>query len=116
MMTRIYVDDMRDKPDGYDSVFRSGEGFLSWLDGHGDTEITMLSLDHDMGCGRMDGYGLVKRLAVTPNRVREVSIHSMNPVGARNMRLYLRDAAAHGLLPALERVDGIPVAHNRGKG
>lgn len=102
---RIFVDDARQTPDGFDMCFKDGSTFLDWLSGHPDTIIDMVSLDHDMGAG-LDGYDVVKRLAAMPHTIRAIRIHSANPVGAANMRAYAIDAARHGCMPHLDVIEG----------
>lgn len=58
--------------------------------------IDVMSFDHDLGCfesgvPKPDGYDCIKFMTCWPmNKVypREVQVHSMNPVGADNIRSY----------------------------
>jgi hypothetical protein len=57
------------------------------------SKITKISLDHDLGDDQALGTGLdvlrwiEERVATTDYVLPEISIHSMNPVGRRNMQL-----------------------------
>lgn len=94
----IWVDDVRPAPDGYIWCKSTNEALRTIIKYR--TEIDEIALDHDAGDYRDDGGDYIailkelERLSKRPNgtfwriRLREIrfSIHSMNPVGAENMR------------------------------
>lgn len=88
-MLQIWLDDVRNPPDETWLVFRTAEDLITFLKTNKD-EIACLSLDHDLGEGRMTGYGaiswieerVVEGLMVPPLKML---IHSANPVGAKRI-------------------------------
>ena len=89
---KIYLDDVRDLPDGYEGweVVRSAEDALHVIASTGLENIEIISFDHDLGEDRMSGYDLAVIIeemvydggfAIVP----EFRIHSANPVGRKNL-------------------------------
>lgn len=90
---KVWLDDLRDAPDDTWVVCRTPEDFAKVL--HGIEVITVISFDHDLGYvddfgDEVSGYTcarwLEKKLrsdATYP--VPEMRVHSMNPVGVRNI-------------------------------
>lgn len=86
---KIWLDDLREAPDS------------SWMNVKNDVALAFhfikngvveeISLDHDLGEGRLTGYDLLKliesKFAQEPNycKLPVFTIHSANPVGRRNM-------------------------------
>jgi len=91
---RIFLDDIRNPPDGNDwMVFRSAEDLIHWMMYEYDSGeiISEISLDHDLGENRLTGYDFVKWLeqnvfAHTLPMPEMISAHSANPVGRENIR------------------------------
>jgi len=83
---KVYLDDIRDTPDGWVRVYTVPE--LQKL--VQDSNITVISLDHDLGDGQPTGYDFLVWLerevgeGRIPNPPR-LEIHSANPVGRQNM-------------------------------
>lgn len=104
---KLYLDDLRTpEMSGYEpsewTVVRDKDAFLELARRH-VTEITAISLDHDLGedaDGALlpTGYDALKvwieELEPDPTKV-EVRVHSANPVGAENMRAYWRSWCKH---------------------
>lgn len=101
---KIFVDDIRLAPASYDKTFRTGEAFIQWLKENPNTEVSLLSLDHDLGQDIMDGYTLTKELVGLDNNIKNVQLHTDNMVGFKNMYYYLHNAKKHGMLPNMNNI------------
>lgn len=101
----IFLDDLRIAPKKYDLVFRTGESFLDWLKENPETEIELMSFDHDLGEHVIDGYETVKRMVEMPNHISRIQFHTDNLIGLKNMYMYFRSAKQHDLMPNLRRVN-----------
>lgn len=101
----IFLDDLRAAPEKYDLVFRTGESFLEWLEANPETEVKLMTFDHDLGEQVIDGYETVKRLVEMPNNISTVRFHTDNLIGLKNMYMYFRSAKKHGLLPNLKHIN-----------
>ena len=97
---KVFLDDIRDAPDGTWHIARSAEEARKLLEIH---NVTELSLDHDLGYldqygrpGEPTGYDLVKWMidylppAMWPLRIY---IHTANPTGRANMFALLNATA-----------------------
>ena len=71
---KIWLDDLRVAPEGYETA-KSGE------------EIEVLDLDHDLGDYAYDGGDAIKLLDYLAERETfyPIEIHTANPVGRENM-------------------------------
>jgi hypothetical protein len=85
---KIFLDDMRQPPDGTWAVCRTAREALHFLE---LCDVSVISLDHDLGDGVPTGYDVCKWIEckvhyddsyVPP----EMKIHSANPVGRKNMK------------------------------
>ena len=91
---KIWVDDIRPAPEGYywaDTVNKA-KNCIIYNEQHGE-EIEILDLDHDLGYERQaDGGDVIKLLdwLEETNRNYPIRIHSMNPVGIKNMRAIIQ--------------------------
>lgn len=101
---KVFLDDLRFAPTEYDMVFRNAESFLKWLEENPDQEITKLSLDHDLGEGLMDGYDMVKKMVLLPNKIESIQFHTDNLVGLKNMYYYIKNARDNGLMVNLKTI------------
>lgn len=87
-MIHLYLDDMRSPPEGWTHVKTIEEAQEHLKRG----DVYYCSLDHDLGEGEngtvlKTGYDLVKWMAEENCwPVKKPIVHSMNPVGAENMR------------------------------
>jgi hypothetical protein len=98
----IFLDDLRPAPVGW-ILARTAEQCLEILTGYQGVAVSIsLSLDHDLGDDSQDekhGYWFVKQI-IERNLIADVIyLHSSNPVGRENMRMYLFNAIKHGALP-----------------
>ena len=83
---KLWVDDVRNPPDGY-SYAKSVDSAKFIIETLGN-EIELIDLDHDSGdyfCYGGDYIKLLDWLEET-GRNYPIRIHSMNPVGVANMR------------------------------
>ncbi|EFS0529382.1 hypothetical protein H2O84_002744 [Listeria monocytogenes] len=101
----IFIDDLRLAPEKYNHSFLTAESFFSWCEAHDYPTIELLSLDHDLGDGFMDGFDLVKKIVELCMPVKRVQFHTDNIIGLKNMYYYLKNATECGLLPDLQHID-----------
>ena len=87
---KVYLDDERDpKGEGWD-VVRDYESFVDLILEKGLP--TKISFDHDLGENSLSGYDAAKWLIDygldndIPVEEIDISVHSANPVGAKNIR------------------------------
>lgn len=96
---RVWVDDVRPKPDDYDVWLKNADVTIRTLR---TCCVTHLSLDHDLGDDVKTGYDVAKFIEEAAYKKilapLEVVVHSANPVGRRNIeraldraRLFWRD-------------------------
>lgn len=88
-MAKIWIDDVRPAPEGYlwcKSVNET-KALIFQLEELG-TRIDVLDLDHDSGEYYQDGGDYIKLLDYLEETGRNYRcrVHSMNPVGVRQMR------------------------------
>jgi len=103
-MPKIFLDDIRPAPPGW-MVFRTAEELLEFIFSvlGGDlSRVEAMSLDHDLGEGRLSGYDFLTRLekAAFDGEVKGICgvsfvIHSANPVGRRNMQAVIDAIRRH---------------------
>ena len=84
---KVWLDDVRPMPPTYDTHVKTPDEAIALLK---TGEVTLISLDHDLGENVGTGYDVAKWIeeaayhnAIIPLDVR---VHSANPVGARRMR------------------------------
>lgn len=102
---KIFLDDIRFTPKKYDLTFKDGESLLIWLKSHPTTKIDLLSFDHDLGENKLNGAQVINKIAMLPNNIINVQIHSSNNVGRNNMYKALLSYKKHGYLPNLKNID-----------
>lgn len=103
---KIFIDDIRDKPEKYDVKFESGEELLAWIAANPDVNIELLSLDHDLNEGFMDGTELCRRLVeIDDLELTKIQFHSDNFEGLKNMYSIIKSAHKVGLIPGLRRIN-----------
>lgn len=96
---KLYVDDLRDCPEGY-TLARTVEEALQYLR---SGEVDILSLDHDLGEDSNHnllptGYDLVKIICEEGLRANKIYLHTDNPVGRENMFETLKGARRRGFI------------------
>lgn len=84
---KVWLDDERPMPDGFDIHARTSEKAVEYLK---SGVVSMISLDHDLGEGNGTGYEVAKYIEESAfngelSRM-EVRVHSANPVGRMNIR------------------------------
>jgi len=122
---KLWLDDIRDPPDGTWVVARTADEAIAHLRVHGP-DCEMASLDHDLGhcekCGGCNGYQsscgcrchlsgtfVVNWMATENVWPVKVRVHSMNPVGARNMQATLLRYGPY------EKVDWVRIEYKEGE-
>lgn len=101
---RIFVDDERPIPVGYTKLFRDGESLLEFLKENNGIKISLLSLDHDLGTDKMDGYEVVKKLVNLNPNITTIRFHTSNIEGFHNMGRYLISAQKSGVIPGIKEI------------
>ena len=93
---KIWIDDVRVPPNG-DDVFwywaTSVKDAINAIESfEGQFEIELIDIDHDAGDRANDGGDYIKVLdwLAETGRNYPIRIHSMNPVGRKNMELICR--------------------------
>jgi phosphopantothenoylcysteine synthetase/decarboxylase len=91
---RIWLDDERPMPQGFDKHFRTGEEVMDILT-YSRSLITHIDFDHDLGKG-ITGYDVahfIERLA-EKRLVNPISwhVHSSNPVGSKRIEQAMKSA------------------------
>lgn len=96
MTYRLYLDDIRiPKSDGW-IIVRTFDEAVAVIKSKGIPKI--ISFDHDLGLDQPTGFDFVKWLVnydldydlIDPDKFYW-EIHSMNPVGGKNIHLYLKN-------------------------
>lgn len=86
---KIWIDDIRKKPDGYDFWCKSVNEAKRWIEllEKQEKTIELLDLDHDAGDFAADGGDYIRLLdwLEATERNYPIRVHSMNPVGKQNM-------------------------------
>lgn len=77
----VYLDDMRRCPQGF-VLAKSATECIILLQ---ESEVNILSLDHDLGWDEPTGYEVVKFIVEQRIFPKEIYIHTANPVGRMNM-------------------------------
>lgn len=90
---KIFLDDLRDAPEGW-TIIRTAAECIRFMDANKDS-IIAVSLDHDLGTD-MSGYDVAKHMAEYGIFPLEIRVHSMNPVGAQNIVQLLQRYAPEG--------------------
>lgn len=86
---KIWVDDLRPAPEGYEwcKNFRSAIATIICFALY-EGGIDILDLDHDLGDGQ-SGYDIAKYLVENDINIGTIRVHSMNPVGKKNIEQLL---------------------------
>lgn len=117
-MKKLFLDDVRNPPDSTWDVVRSYDAFVDYIEKNGVPD--MISFDHDLAdehyatvswqCEPLvdvidyttfkekTGYECAKWLIARGTLPKEYTVHSLNPVGAQNIR-FIMNAAYKNLGP-----------------
>ncbi|WP_127530943.1 cyclic-phosphate processing receiver domain-containing protein [Paenibacillus kobensis] len=100
-MINLYLDDLRDCPEGF-IVART---FAEAVKVFRENPINLLSLDHDLGEDENgnelpNGYDFVKFFCENGLRANKIYLHTDNPVGRKNMYETLLAAQRRGFIDA----------------
>ena len=100
-MKRIFLDDTRFVPQGYNLVFRNGEDLIKYLQEHPNEHYELISFDHDLGQNVMDGFDVVKEI-VNNEKINftfdKFQFHTDNLTGFINMFYYLISARKNNVI------------------
>lgn len=77
----VYLDDLRPCPDGF-VLARTAEDCISLLENY---QVSVLSLDHDLGWDSMNGTELAHELVARGLYADEIFLHSSSMAGRANM-------------------------------
>lgn len=113
-MINLYVDDLRDCPEGYE-IARTFEEALNYLR---TNEINILSLDHDLGVDESGnllptGYDLVKAICEEGLKANKIYLHTDNPVGRENMHQTLIAAQRRGFIDSTIEIYHYSITQNK---
>lgn len=100
-MKRIFLDDIRFVPQGYNLVFRNGEDLIKYLQEHPNEHYELISFDHDLGQNVMDGFDVVKEIANNEKinfTFDKFQFHTDNLTGFINMFYYLISARKNNVI------------------
>lgn len=86
---KLWMDDVREAPDGWQLKSTVVDALVRIINLENWTPVTELSLDHDMGAGNPNGYDLLYCMARLHLTVPKITVHSMNPEGAEQMRAFI---------------------------
>ena len=94
---KLYLDDVRDTPKGFDLRACTAQEAITMLREH---DITFISFDHDLGPVEAGtGYDVAKWIEqaayLTGFVVPEYVIHSANPVGRDNIEAAMSNAVRY---------------------
>ncbi|MBA2938896.1 hypothetical protein HZF08_11305 [Paenibacillus sp. CGMCC 1.16610] len=99
MKVNIYLDDLRDCPEGF-LVARTFEEAIQYFKLY---TVELLSLDHDLGEDEngnelRNGYDFVKYFCENGLSASKIYLHTDNPVGRKNMYETLLAAQRRGFI------------------
>jgi hypothetical protein len=80
-MINVYLDDHRPCPEGF-VLARNVEECILLLE---ESEVHILSLDHDLGWGQSTGSDLTKYMVEHKLFADEIYLHTSDPIGKMNM-------------------------------
>jgi hypothetical protein len=97
---KIFLDDIRAQPDGW-LVIRTFDAYKYLIENHAEF-ITDISFDHDFGDERPNGVAYAKLTIGEYTRqdrtLPRIWIHSMNPVGATNIKNAFNDVGVVAII------------------
>jgi hypothetical protein len=107
-MKRIFLDDIRFVPQGYNLVFRNGEDLIKYLKEHPNEHYDLISFDHDLGQNVMDGFDVIKEIVNNENinfTFDKFQFHTDNLTGFVNMFYYLISARKNNVISMKGLID-----------
>jgi len=106
---KLFLDDERYPPEEEGWLVARGIGDFAVLARANCNSIELISFDHDLGSGPngalKDGFDCAKVLIELMdsgcefNKLEEIRVHSMNPIGAEQISSFLESAQRHGVFP-----------------
>ena len=107
-MKRIFLDDIRFVPQGYNLVFRNGEDLIKYLKEHPNEHYDLISFDHDLGQNVMDGFDVIKEIVNNENinfTFDKFQFNTDNLTGFVNMFYYLISARKNNVISMKGLID-----------
>jgi hypothetical protein len=107
-MKRIFLDDIRFVPQGYNLVFRNGGDLIKYLKEHPNEHYDLISFDHDLGQNVMDGFDVIKEIVNNENinfTFDKFQFHTDNLTGFVNMFYYLISARKNNVISMKGLID-----------
>jgi hypothetical protein len=89
IMTKLFLDDIRDAPDNTWAVVRSFDAFKEWIIANGIPDV--ISFDHDLGLEVPTGMDCAKWIVTRGLVLKSFLVHSANPPGRENIDGLLRN-------------------------
>jgi hypothetical protein len=93
-MIHVFLDDTRRCPPGF-TLARTAEECLMLLE---SAKVGILSLDYELGYGRLNGMAVVRGMINKGLYPQEVYVHSSSMAGRAEMVRALREAAPPGVV------------------
>ena len=91
---KLWIDDVRPAPEGYlwAKTVNDAKWFIMICEEYKVHDVELIDIDHDAGDFACDGGDYIKLLDWLEETGRNypIHIHSMNPVGAANMRAIIK--------------------------
>ena len=87
-ITFVFIDDIREIPRNefkYGVAIRDFESAIEYLSTYANDFPIVVSFDHDLG-EEKTGYDIAKYIVENNIPIKAFTIHSMNPVGVKNIR------------------------------
>ncbi|MDQ0299253.1 hypothetical protein J2S78_001673 [Salibacterium salarium] len=102
----IFLDDVRPGPDDHILVKTAEECILLLKD---EEPVSHLSLDHDLGSKRKNGFEVVLYLLETQQFPDRITIHSANASAGKKMYNHLVEGKRSGFIPERVKVTHRPL-------
>lgn len=94
---KLWLDDIRNCPEDKWATARNYKEFVEYIKSNGVPDY--ISFDHDLGYGEKTGYDCALYLVMHNIQVKDFSVHSSNPIGAKKIIDLLNDWR-EGIKPA----------------
>jgi len=115
-MINVYLDDLRDCPDGFVLARTFEEAVILFK----ENEVNILTLDHDLGENNgielKNGYDFVKYFCENGLKANKIYHHTDNPVGRVNMYETLMASQRRGFISDAIEIYSYPITVNKYSG
>jgi hypothetical protein len=98
-MVKIWLDDVREAPRGWQH-YKTAEDLIEYIELIGWHNVSVISLDHDLGENIKTGYDFLKWAEkwfsmYDEKHIPKFEVHSANPVGVKNMKAAIGSIERH---------------------